>query len=258
MVKLAANLSMLFNEYDFLDRFEKASRAGFKGIEYLFPYQYPKDQIKELLDTHDLIQVLHNLPAGDWDAGERGIACQLDKINEFQNGVGLAIEYAKTLGCTQLNCLSGIPNTEADEEKTFGVFVDNLQFAASELEKNNIKLLIEPINTIDIPGFYLNTVSQAKKVMEAVNSSNLFLQYDIYHTQIMEGDILRKLEANLNIIKHIQIADNPGRHEPGTGEINYSNVFPFIDKLGYTGWIGCEYKPAEETFAGLGWITPYL
>ena len=130
MVKLAANLSMLFNEYDFLDRFEKASRAGFKGIEYLFPYQYPKDQIKELLDTHDLIQVLHNLPAGDWDAGERGIACQLDKINEFQKGVGLAIEYAKTLGCTQLNCLSGIPNTEADEEKTFGVFVDNLQFAA--------------------------------------------------------------------------------------------------------------------------------
>jgi hydroxypyruvate isomerase len=202
--------------------------------------------------------VLHNLPAGNWAEGERGIACHPDRVGEFQDGVGKAIEYATALGCRQLNCLAGIAPKGVPEEKLRATFVANLKFAALKLKEAGIRLLIEPINTRDIPGFYLVRSRQAVEIIREVGSDNLFLQYDIYHMQIMEGDLARTIEGNLALIAHMQLADNPGRHEPGTGEINYSFLFEHIDHLGYAGWIGCEYKPRTTTDAGLDWMRPYL
>jgi hydroxypyruvate isomerase len=258
MPKFAANLTMLFNEVDFLDRFEAAAGSGFKGVEYLFPYPFAKEDLAERLQQHGLVQVLHNLPAGDWGAGERGIACLPDRIGEFQEGVGRAIEYASALGCRQLNCLAGLTPEGVDPALVTDTFVSNLRFAADEFGRAGIRLLIEPINTRDIPGFYLGGTRQAREIIEATGSDNIALQYDIYHMQIMEGDLARTIEANLARIEHMQLADNPGRHEPGTGEINYNFLFDFIDALDYQGWIGCEYKPAAKTEDGLGWIEPYL
>jgi hydroxypyruvate isomerase len=256
MPKFASNLSFMFNEVDFLDRFEAASRAGFRGVEYLFPYAYEKAQILERLRTHGLNQVLFNLPPGDFAAGERGIACHPDRVGEFQDGVGTAIDYASALGCRQLNCLGGI--LKGDPDKAHRTLVDNLKFAAGKLATAGIRLNLEPINTMDIPGFFVCRTAQALKIMDEVGSNNLYLQYDIYHMQIMEGDLARTIEKNLGKISHLQLADNPGRHEPGTGEIHYPFLFQLIDKLGYDGWIGCEYKPATTTTAGLDWIKPYL
>jgi hydroxypyruvate isomerase len=258
MPKFAANLTMMFNEVEFLDRFEAAANAGFKGVEYLFPYDYDRDQLAELLSKHGLTQVLHNLPAGDWDSGERGIACHPDRVGEFQDGVGQAIEYATALNCTQVNCLAGIAPKAVAADRVHKTFVDNLKFAASKLEDAGIRLLIEPINTIDIPGFYVIGTAQGRSIINDTGSSNLFLQHDIYHMQIMEGDLARTIESNLDIIRHMQIADNPGRNEPGTGEINFSYLFDLIDSADYEGWIGCEYRPAGDTNDGLGWIKPYL
>ncbi len=257
MPKFAANLTMMYNEVDFLDRFKEASKSGFKGVEYLFPYPYPKEQLSEQLQRHNLVQVLHNLPAGDWGAGERGIACHPDRVGEFQDGVGSAIEYATALGCKQLNCLAGVTPTGADVERVRETFVANLRFAAEKLAGAGIRLLAEPINTRDIPGFYLHNTAQALEIFEEVGSDNLYLQYDIYHMQIMEGDLARTIESNLPRIAHMQLADNPGRHEPGTGEINYTFLFDFIDQAGYQGWIGCEYKPKGDTRDGLSWIAEY-
>ena len=258
MPKFAANLTMLFNELDFLERFKAAAQAGFKGVEYLFPYPYPKQQLAECLRTHGLTQILHNLPAGDWAKGERGIACLPNRVAEFQDGVGKAIEYAADLECKQVNCLAGITPPGVAPEKVRETFVDNLKFAAKKLKDAGIRLLIEPCNSRDIPGFYLNRSQQALAIIEEAGSDNLALQYDIYHMQIMEGDLAPTIQRNLSKIGHMQLADNPGRNEPGTGEINYPFLFQFIDKLGYGGWIGCEYKPAKATVDGLGWIKPYL
>jgi len=258
MPKFAANLTMMYNEVDFLDRFEAAAESGFKGVEYLFPYPFGKDELAERLQQHGLTQVLHNLPAGDWGAGERGIACLPDRVGEFQEGVGQAIDYARALGCKQVNCLAGLTPDGVDAQKVRSTFVSNLRFAADKLAEAGIRLLIEPINTRDIPGFYLCGTHQALDIIGATGSDNIALQYDIYHMQIMEGDLAPTIEANLARIEHMQLADNPGRHEPGTGEINYPFLFDFIDGLGYQGWIGCEYKPAADTKAGLGWIKPYL
>ena len=254
MPKFNANLTMLFNEVPFLDRFQAAAGAGFKGVEFLFPYAFDKDAIAERLDQHGLVQVLHNLPAGDWDAGERGIACHPDRVGEFRDGVGRAIEYATALGCKQLNCLAGIAPAGVDADKVHETFVANLRFAASRLKDAGIRLLVEPINTFDIPGFYLNRTAQAIALIEEVGSSNLWLQHDIYHMQRMEGELANTIAKHLPRIAHMQIADTPGRHEPGTGEINYAWLFRYIDQLGYDGWIGCEYKPAAGTREGLGWI----
>jgi len=258
MPRFAANLTMLYNEMDFLDRFEAAARAGFKGVEYLFPYDYEKDQLADRLSANGLVQVLHNLPAGDWAAGERGIACLADRVNEFQDGVGRAIDYATALNCPQVNCLAGLAPDGADPERLQQTLVANLKFAADKLAGAGIRLLIEPINTRDIPGFFLNRTEQAASILDAVGSDNLAIQYDIYHMQIMEGDLAPTMERNLDRIGHLQLADTPGRHEPGTGEINYPFLFGFIDKLGYDGWIGCEYKPLTTTADGLGWLKPYL
>ena len=254
MPKFAANLSMLFNEVDFLDRFKAAADAGFEGVEYLFPYAFEKDALVEQLQKHGLTQVLHNLPAGDWEAGERGIACHPDRVGEFQEGVGRAIDYGTALGCKQINCLAGIAPDGVADDMLRATFVSNLRFAAPRLKQAGMRMLIEPINTYDIPGFYLNRTEQAIGILDEVGSDNLFVQYDIYHAQRMEGELAKTIEKYLPRIAHIQLADNPGRHEPGTGEINYAWLFRFIDKTGYDGWIGCEYKPAAETRAGLGWI----
>jgi hydroxypyruvate isomerase len=258
MPKFAANLTMLWNELEFLARFEAAAAAGFRGVEYLFPYPFPKQRLAEELSKHQLVQVLHNLPAGDWAAGERGIACHPARVAEFQDGVGTAIEYASALGCKQLNCLAGITPKDASPEAAFRTFVDNLQFAAGKLAAADIELLIEPINTRDIPGFFLCGTGQALSIMDAVAAPNLRLLYDIYHMQIMQGDLALTIKRHLARIGHLQLADNPGRHEPGTGEINYPFLFQFLDDLGYPGFIGCEYKPIAGTEAGLSWLEPYL
>lgn len=254
MPRFAANLSMLFTEVDFLDRFAAAAEAGFSGVEYLFPYDFPVEEIRARLDANKLEQVLFNLPAGDWGKGERGIACHPDRVEEFRAGVDKAIAYAKVLGNTQINCLAGIRPQGHDCATIEQTFVENLKFAAEKLEAAGIKLVIEAINTRDIPGFYLNNTKQALAIREKVGSANLFLQYDIYHMQIMEGDLARTVESNLAAINHVQLADNPGRNEPGTGEINYRFLFQHLDRIGYQGWIGCEYKPATTTVAGLGWL----
>jgi hydroxypyruvate isomerase len=258
MPKFCANLTLLFNEHDFIDRFAKAAEAGFKGVEYLFPYEHDKQRLANALQEHKLVQVLHNLPAGKWAEGERGIACHPDRVGEFQDGVGLAIEYATALGCRQVNCLAGLCPADVPEQRQRTTFVANLKFAALKLKESGIRLLIEPINTRDIPGFYLTRSKQALEIIDEVGSDNLFLQYDIYHMQIMEGDLARTIQANLARIPHMQLADNPGRNEPGTGEINYAFLFDFIDRIGYRGWIGCEYKPKTTTGEGLSWIAPYL
>jgi hydroxypyruvate isomerase len=256
MPKFAANLTMLFTEEPFLDRFELAAKAGFKAVEFLFPYAFDVQEIRARLVANGLQLVLHNLPAGDWDAGERGIACHPDRVTEFRAGVARALTYAQALGVWQLNCLAGkTPATGPDASVTLHrTFVDNLRFAASALRSEGVRLLIEPINTFDIPGFYLNRTQQAAALLDEVGADNAFIQYDIYHAQRMEGELAASLERYLPRIGHVQVADNPGRHEPGSGEINYEFLFAHLDRIGYNGWIGCEYKPATTTSAGLGWM----
>ena len=254
MPRFAANLTMLFNELEFLDRFQAAAEAGFTGVEYLFPYPFDKHTLAARLKRWNLTQVLHNLPAGDWAAGERGIAILPDRVSEFQRGVFEAIDYATALGCRQVNCLVGVAPSGIEPARLRETLVNNLRFAAHELGQEGIALLVEPINTRDIPGFFLNTTAQALRLLDDVDSPNLFLQYDIYHMQIMEGDLARTIEANLDRIAHIQLADNPGRNEPGTGEINFPFLYRHLDAIGYAGWVGCEYKPARDTRDGLSWL----
>jgi hydroxypyruvate isomerase len=244
---------MLFGEMPFLDRFAASKAAGFSAVEYLFPYEFEKAALREQLQQHGLTQVLHNLPAGNWAAGERGIAILPDRVDEFRDGVAQAIDYAKALDCRQVNCLVGIAPADADLLALNEVLVNNLRFAADALARQRIRLLIEPINTLDIPGFFLNGTRQAVQVISDVRSENLFIQYDIYHMQVMEGDIARSLQKHLARISHVQLADNPGRNEPGTGEINYPFLFRYLDQIGYRGWVGCEYKPRTTTAEGLGW-----
>jgi len=257
MPKFCANLTMLFNEVDFLERFEKAAKAGFKGVEYLFPYAWKKEQLVEKLGDFGLSQALHNLPAGDWNKGERGIACLPGREADFQEGVGKAIEYAKALKFPQVNCLAGLTPAGVPAAKVRQTLVANLRFAAAALEKEGIRLLVEALNDKDVPGFYLVRTADVLALIQEVGHPNVYVQYDVYHMQIMEGNLTKTIQANLDKIAHIQIADNPGRNEPGTGEINYPNLFKAIDAAGYQGWIGCEYKPAAMTEDGLGWIQPF-
>jgi hydroxypyruvate isomerase len=253
MPNFAANLSMLFTEVPFLDRFERAAQAGFKAVEFLFPYAFATADIQARLKDNGLKLVLHNLPAGDWDAGERGIACLPDRVDEFRDGVMRAIVVGSALGVPQLNCLAGKAPIGADDAVLRATFVENLRYAADELKKANLRLLIEPINSYDIPGFYLNRTAQALSILDEVGAANAFVQYDIYHAQRMEGEIAATLSKHLARIGHVQIADNPGRNEPGTGELNYAFLFAHLDRIGYAGHVGCEYKPASSTEAGLGW-----
>lgn len=253
MTKLAANLTMLFNEVPFMDRFEQAAKNGFKGVEFLFPYDFPAADVAAKLKENNLEMVLHNLPAGNWAGGERGIACHPDRVEEFKAGVDKALEYVKVLGTKQVNCLCGIVPAGVSHVQAEATLVANLKYAADKLKAAGIPLLIEAINTFDIPGFFLSNTKQALDIIAKVGSDNLFFQYDIYHMQRMEGELANTVKANLAIIPHIQLADNPGRFEPGTGEINYTFLFKFLDEIGYKGWIGCEYKPKAGTVEGLGW-----
>ena len=253
MPRFAANLSMLFCERPFAERFAAAARAGFAAVEVQFPYELPATQIADLLREYGLQLVLHNLPAGDWAAGERGIACHPDRVEEFRTGVAKAIDYATALGCPQINCLAGIAPADVAETDVRATFVANLRYAAAELKRAGLKLLVEPINTFDIPGFTLSHTVQALGILDEVAADNAFLQYDVYHAQRMEGELGNTLACYLPRIAHIQIADNPGRHEPGSGEINFAWLFRHLDAIGYTGWVGCEYRPATTTEAGLDW-----
>jgi hydroxypyruvate isomerase len=253
MTKLAANLTMLFTELPFLERFEAAATAGFRGVEFLFPYAFEANEIAARLKQHQLELVLHNLPAGNWEAGERGIACHPDRVEEFRRGVDQAILYAGALGVGQVNCLVGIAQPDVPRELAQRTLVANLTYAAARLKAAGIRLLIEPINTFDIPGFFLSRTGQAAELIGEVGSDNLFIQYDIYHMQRMEGEIAATIKNKLDLIGHVQLADNPGRNEPGTGELNYRFLFAHLDAIGYTGWIGCEYKPKAATADGLGW-----
>ncbi|MDA7414772.1 hydroxypyruvate isomerase [Xenophilus arseniciresistens] len=257
MPRFAANLSMLFTEQPFMQRFEAAARAGFEAVEYLFPYGFERHELLAALRANGLRQVLHNLPAGNWEAGERGIACHPDRIDEFREGVTQAIAYAAALDCPRLNCLAGKRPAHVSAEQAQATLVQNLRFAARALQAEGITLLVEPINSYDIPGFFLTRTDQALALLEEVGSPNLRIQYDIYHAQRTEGEIGQTLARHLPRIGHIQLADNPGRGEPGTGELNYPWLFRHIDALGYEGWIGCEYKPRARTEDGLAWLAPY-
>jgi hydroxypyruvate isomerase len=259
MPKLAANLTMMFNEVPFMDRFGVAANAGFKGVEYLFPYEYPVGDLAEQLDKHDLQQVLFDFPAGDFAGGERGIAVQADRVGEFQDGVGQALEYALALNCKRLTVLAGLAPKNVPGNELQDTLAENLKFAAGQAEPHGITVLLEPLNTIDTPGFFLFRTNHALSLIAAAGSpANLKLQYDVYHMQIMEGDLLRTIDANREMIDHFQIADNPGRNEPGTGEINYVNLLRHIDESGYGGWIGCEYRPSGSTVTGLSWAKDYV
>ncbi len=254
MPKFAANLTMLFPDRPFLERFEAAARAGFEAVEFLFPYAFSIDEIRTRLTDNGLQLVLHNLPAGRWEAGERGIACLPDRTEEFRAGVAEAIRYATALGVSQLNCLAGKTPAGLLTAQVHQTLVDNLRHAATELKAAGLRLLVEPINTFDIPGFHISRTEQALKLLDEVAADNVFVQYDVYHAQRMEGELGNTLQRHLGRIGHVQVADNPGRHEPGTGEIHYPWLFSLLDRLGYAGWVGCEYNPTTTTEAGLGWL----
>ena len=254
MPKFSANLSFLYPQLPFLERFAAAAADGFRAVEYVGAYAFPPEQIADLLKQHKLEQALFNLPAGNWDGGERGIGALPDRIDEFKQSVDTAIHYGKALGCTKINCLAGIAPKGADPAVLESTLVSNLQYAAPRLADAGIKLLLEPINQRDIPSFYVSTTAHAERIMAAVESDNLYIQYDFYHMQVSQGDLVPTYERLKDRVAHVQIADNPGRNEPGTGEINYPFIFAALDRLGYDGWVGCEYKPKAGTSEGLGWM----
>ena len=254
MLRFAANVSMLFTEAPFLDRFALAARAGFAAVECQFPYEVPAAEIRARLDDLGLAMVLHNLPAGDWAAGERGLACLPDRVADFRAGVPRAIATAHALGVKQVNCLAGIAPPGADVDALRRTLVDNLRFTARAFAAEGLRLLVEPINTFDIPGFFVNRTAQCVALLDEVGEPDVFVQYDAYHMQRMEGELAGTLAKHLPRIAHVQVADNPGRHEPGTGEIRFEFLFAELERLGYDGWIGCEYKPAGRTDVGLDWM----
>jgi hydroxypyruvate isomerase len=255
MPKFAANLSLMFQEVSFLHRFAAARDAGFDAVEFQFPYAHAAEEIAERLQRARLQPVLHNLPAGNWEAGERGLACDPARVGQFQDSVALALDYAAVLGVRQLHCLAGLRRPGVSPARARATYIANLRFAAAALKEHGLDLLIEPINTFDVPGYFLTGTAQAAAIIAECGADNLFLQYDVYHMQRMEGELANTLRARLPLIRHIQVADSPGRHEPGTGEINYRYLFDLLDQLGYGGWVGCEYLPQGDTLAGLGWRT---
>jgi hydroxypyruvate isomerase len=257
MPRFAANLSMMFNEVPFLDRFAAARGAGFEAVEFLFPYEWPAAEIAKRLKDNGLQLVLFNAPPGDWGAGERGMACHPGRREEFRDGILRALDYAAELGCARLHVMAGLVPAGVAQGTLTCTYAINLAWAAEQAIARGVKCLIEPINQRDMPGYALTGTSNAVQVIEAVGPERLGLQFDLYHTQVTEGDLVPRMRALLPYIAHMQVADTPGRHEPGTGEINWPFVFAAIDDAGYRGWIGCEYRPKGETEAGLGWLAPY-
>lgn len=257
MPRLIANLSMLFTEHPLLDRVAAARRAGFRTVEIQFPYALEAEALQTALREADVVLHLFNLPAGDWDAGERGIAADPDRVTEFRAGVERALAYARILGVRRLNCLAGIERTDVPRADQLATLTDNLRYAAKRLAEIDAMLLLEPINRYDIAGFLLGTSREALSVMDAVDSDNLRLQYDVYHMQRAEGELAGTLQTQQHRIGHIQIADNPGRHQPGTGEINFPFLFDIIDRLDYDGCVSLEYLPHPDTESSLTWLTEY-
>jgi hydroxypyruvate isomerase len=257
MPKFCANLGFLFTEVPFLDRFAASAKAGFSAVEYSQPYDFPATQISEILQQNQLEQVLFNLPAGNWEAGERGIACLPDRVGEFQDGLELAVSYAQCLGNRLINCLAGIKPDDVPHDLAWETLLGNLRFAGKEFRKAGLTLVVEPINSFDMPGFFLNTSTDAMRAIDATGDESIQLQYDIYHMQRMEGELSDTIKRLLPRIGHMQCAGVPGRTEPDQGEIDYKHVFGLLDQLGYQGCIGAEYKPVASTEAGLGWMQQF-
>lgn len=265
MPRFAANLSMLYNEHDFLDRFAAAAKDGFTAVEYLFPYAYAADELAARLKAAGMQQVLFNAPPGDWDKGERGIACLPGREAEFAEGITKALAYAQALQCPRVHVMAGLAPAGVPREQLRATYVANLQHAAAEAAKVGVNILIEPINQRDMPGFFLSRQDDAHAVVAEVGAPNLMVQMDLYHAQITEGDLAMKIRKYLATgqVGHLQIAGVPERHEPDLGEINHPYLFKLLDDIGYDGWIGCEYRPqrgavAGGTSQGLGWLAPYL
>ncbi|WP_144139508.1 2-oxo-tetronate isomerase [Providencia rettgeri] len=254
MAKFAANLSMMFTEVPFIQRFERAANAGFKGVEYLFPYEEDADVIAGELSKHHLTQALFNMPAGNWAQGERGMASIPGREKEFAEGVQTALKYAKALGCKQVHAMAGKVNENYTLEQQTACYIKNIQYAADVMAEHGIRVLIEPINIRDMPGYFLTTQKQAEALLPEIARENVFIQLDLYHCQIMEGDLLKTIERLWGKFSHIQIASVPYRHEPDSGEVNYPWIFKQLDEMGYEGWLGCEYHPAGRTEDGLGWL----
>jgi hydroxypyruvate isomerase len=257
MPRFAANLSMMFNEVPFLDRFGAAARAGFKAVEFLFPYEHPAGDIRRRLDDNGLVQALFNAPPGDWGRGERGTASLPGRQGEFRDGIARALDYAAALDCPLVHVMAGIPAADVSPVTAAAVYAANLAWAAEQAHAAGKRLVIEPINHRDMPGFHLHTMAQGAAIVAAIGVERLGLQFDVYHCQVTEGDVSKRMEQYMPVIGHIQIADVPARNEPGTGELGWAWLFRRIDALGYTGWVGCEYRPAGETVAGLGWRTAF-
>lgn len=257
MPRFAANLSMMFTELPFLDRFAAAAQVGFAGVEYLFPYDDPPQAIAERLGAAGLEQVLFNVGPGDWDAGERGLAAIPGREADFEAAVGLALSYADALSCPRVHVMAGINPPGVEAAAAQAVYVRNLKSAAAEAERFGVTILIEPINRRSMPGYHLTRQAQARETLDAVAADNLRIQLDLFHCQIVEGDLATTIRSELDLVAHIQIAGVPDRHEPSTGEVNYPYLFALLDELGYAGWIGCEYRPAGATLDGLGWARPY-
>ncbi|AOJ06639.1 2-oxo-tetronate isomerase [Burkholderia mayonis] len=258
MPRFAANLTMMYNEHAFLDRFAAAARDGFKAVEYLFPYDFPAAELKARLDAHGLVQALFNAPPGDWAAGERGIASLPGREDAFRRAIDTALDYARVIGNDKIHVMAGLIAPTQDRAKHRDTYLRNLAHAADAARAENVTIVIEPINPRDMPGFFLNRQGDAQAICREVGAPNLKVQFDCYHCQIVEGDLATKLERDIAGIGHIQIAGVPERHEPDIGEINYPYLFELIDALGYDGWIGCEYRPKAGTSEGLGWLAPYL
>lgn len=258
MPNLAANLSMLFGEVDFLDRFEAASKAGFTAVEYLFPYDYSADEINQKLKANGLEQALFNAPPGDWDKGERGIACLPGRQEEFKAGIKKALEYVSVIGNERLHVMAGILDDSADPQLAADTYIQNIKYAAQEADKQGVTILIEPINFIDIPGYFLNYQEEGVDFIEQIDEENVRLQFDFYHCQMMQGNVVTTFKALQPFIDHVQIAGVPDRHEPDVGEMNYAFILEQLDASGYKGFVGCEYKPKADTLSGLGWMSSLI
>jgi hydroxypyruvate isomerase len=257
MPRFAANLSMLFTEYPFPERFDRAAAAGFRAVEFLFPYDEDIAGIRAALDRNELEQVLFNLPAGNFAAGERGLASDPARVQDFRDGVARALEIATTLRCPRLNCLAGLRQPDLPLDVQLGTLAENLAFAAEAAQAAGVKLLVEPLNKYDAPGFMLGTTGEVVAMLDRVGHPNLFLQFDVYHCQRVEGNLIETFKLHQARIAHIQIADSPARHQPGTGEINYPFIFRSLDEAGYDGWVSLEYRPLGSTEESLSWMTEW-
>jgi hydroxypyruvate isomerase len=258
MPKLAANLSMLFTEHAFLERFAAAARAGFRAVEYQYPYEHKREDIAAAVRAAGLEVVLHNMPRGDPERGEHGTACLPGREQRFRDDLEHAIGYAKAVGCKRLHCMAGVAPRDVERAKLHATYVANLKYAAGRLRSEGMQALIEPLSERTVTGCFLSGSAQAERVIDELGTDNVRIQYDFFHMQIMEGNIAATIERLLPKIGHLQIADVPGRHEPGTGELNFAFLLDHVERLGYSGWIGCEYNPSSDTLESLKWAKPYL